>query len=85
MNTDCPTWCHGRHVETEDGQPAHFTAVAVRNVTVRVEQTDLESAPRIVLPEQRHLTPRDAHRLAAALVGALAQLCLLYTSPSPRD
>lgn len=74
MNTACPSWCHGQHVELEDGWAAHFTAVVVRNVTVRVEQTDLESAPRIVLPEQRHLTPRDAHRLAAALVGALAQL-----------
>lgn len=73
MNTPCPSWCR-THVGLDDGQPAHLTAVVVRDVVVRVEQADDQTAPTLVLPDMHRMSPRDAHRLAAALVGALAQL-----------
>lgn len=72
MNGPCPPWCE-RHV-TLHGDELHLASVSVGLIGVDVEQGSPEDGPTVVVPDMTRLHPRDAFRLAAALVGVLARL-----------
>ena len=67
----CPSWC-AKHVTDPDFGVVHQRLVTVRDMTVSVELGS--EGPAIFIPETLEITPSQAVRLAAALVGALALL-----------
>ena len=73
MTAPCPPWCE-RHV-TLHAEEFHLASVTVGAIAVDVEQGGPEDGPTVVIePGLHRLHPRDAFRLAAALVGVLARL-----------
>ena len=59
-------------------------ALDVIPVTVRVIEVQQSSA-ELIVGSQGKVQPSMTANLSAAVAGPVAWICLLYTSPSPRD